>query len=123
MNRSSARIVATFCLMLLAAVAAHPAHAAPTLSWSDLFDGGGNYTDIATAAFTDAAGNLYVGGESADGVQGADMSIRWIDRATGITIWEQRYSAYDGNDMALSAIEGDNFGNIVVAGYIRGCAT
>jgi hypothetical protein len=119
MVRSSPLALVFLALMLLAA----PAGAEPTRVWSDLFDGGGHYTDLATAAFTDAAGNLYVGGESADGVQGSDMSIRWIDRATGITIWETRYSAFDGNDMALSALEGDGFGNIIVAGYIRGCAT
>ncbi len=112
-----------FLVFVVLALLPASAPAEPTLAWSDLFDGGGHYTDIATAAFTDPSGNLYVGGESADGVLGADMSIRWIDRATGISIWETRYSAFDGNDMALSALEGDGFGNIIVAGYIRGCAT
>jgi len=119
MNRSTISTIGLVLLVLWPA----PAPAEPTLAWSDLFDGGGRYTDIATAVLADTIGNLYVGGESADGVQGLDMSVRWIDRVTGISIWETRYSAYDGNDMALSALEGDGFGNIVVAGYIRGCAT
>jgi hypothetical protein len=118
MNRA-----AFLVFVVLALLPARRAPAEPTFVWSDLFDGGGHYTDIATAAFTDPSGNLYVGGESADGVLGTDMSIRWIDRATGISIWETRYSAFDGNDMALSALEGDGFGNIIVAGYIRGCET
>ena len=54
------------------------------------------------------------------------LGMRFVqipDTPSWISIWETRYSAYDGNDMALSALEGDGFGNIVVAGYIRGCAT
>jgi hypothetical protein len=114
---------AVFSILLFLALVPVPTMAEPAFAWSDLFDGGGHYTDIATAAFTDSAGYLYIGGESADGVQGTDMSVRWIDRSNGFTIWETRYSAFDGNDMALSDLQGDGFGNIIVAGYIRGCET
>lgn len=95
--------------------------AEPDLEWSELYDGGGNHTDYATVALCDPDGNLVVGGESADGINGTDQLIRKLDRDTRETIWTFKYSAYDGNDMALTGMIWDGSGDLLVAGYIRGC--
>lgn len=98
-----------------------PAIAAPTLEWADLHDGGAHYIDLGLAALSDGQGNLIVGGESADGVGGLDILIRKLSRSTGQPLWTMRYAAFDGNDMALSGMVWDPFGDILVGGYIRGC--
>ena len=95
--------------------------AAPTEEWTLTHDGGGAYTDEGTSAVTDPAGNLVVGGESHDGIDGSDMLIMKLDRDDHSVIWERRVPAYDGNDMALSRIIWDGFGDLLVGGYIRGC--
>lgn len=95
--------------------------ASPTLEWSDLHDGGANYTDVGTAALCDPEGNLVVGGESADGTQGLDMLIRKLHRHTGEPIWQTRVPAFDGLDMALSGMVWDGFGDLLIGGFIRAC--
>ncbi len=95
----------------------------PAYQWSDLYDGGGHYVDYGTAALIDADGDLYVGGECNDGQDGSDMLIRKLDRDSGTTLWTASYSAFDGNDMALSGMVWDGFGSLLVGGYIRGCDT
>lgn len=98
-----------------------PAGAAPTLEWADIYDGGANYIDLGLAVLSDEQGNLVVGGESADGAAGSDLLIRKLSRSTAQTIWTRRYAAFDGNDMALSGMVWDPFGDILIGGYIRGC--
>ncbi len=111
----------TICVSLLAVSFATVAYSVPDLEWSDLYDGGGNHTDIANVALCDAAGNLVVGGESADGIDGTDQLVRKLDRDSRETIWSFRFPAYDGNDMALTDMIWDGSGDLLVAGYIRGC--
>lgn len=106
---------ALFCVM--------PSHAEPSLEWNDLYDGGGLFTDTGTAALTDGQGNLYVGGECRDEVAGSDMLVRKLLRDDKATDWTVRYSAYDGNDMALSDMTWDGSGNLLIGGHIRGCDT
>ena len=98
-----------------------PAFATPQLRWSNLYDGGGAYLDVANAVLAAPDGDAIVGGESADGVGGTDQLIRRLERATGNPLWETRFPAYDGNDMALSALAWTPDGNVLVGGYIRGC--
>jgi hypothetical protein len=102
-------------------VAPIAAHAAPQLCWDATHDGGALYLDFATAAATDDAGNLVVGGESYDGVGGADMLVLKLDRGEGGVLWSRRVPAADGNDMALSTIARDPAGDFIVAGYVRAC--
>jgi hypothetical protein len=93
----------------------------PTLEWSDGYDGGGHGLDVGNAAVCDPDGNLIVAGESADLFAGTDMLIRKLDRDDGHPIWTRRYAAFDGNDMALTGMIWDGSGDLLVAGYIRGC--
>lgn len=95
--------------------------AAPDLRWAATHDGGALYLDYATAAATDGAGNLVVGGESYDVVAGADLLVLKLERLGGAVIWSRRVPADDGNDMALSTIVRDPAGDYVVAGFVRGC--
>jgi hypothetical protein len=93
----------------------------PNLEWSELYDGGGSYLDVGNAALCDAEGNLIVAGESADGIDGTDMLIRKLERGSAETLWSERYSAFDGNDMALTDMTWGPSGDLLIAGYIRGC--
>jgi hypothetical protein len=110
-----------FLLTTLLLIMAPLCQGDPVLEWNDLYDGGGLYTDSGTAALADANGHLIVGGESHDGVYGSDMLIRKLDRTTHAPIWTTRYPAFDGNDMALMDMVWDGYGDVLVAGYIRGC--
>jgi hypothetical protein len=110
-------------LLLPALIVAQPSFAEPSLEWSDLYDGGALYVDIGTAALTDPEGNLYVGGECRDEIAGSDMLVRKLLRDDGTTDWTFSYSAYDGNDMALSDMTWDGSGNLLIGGHIRGCET
>ena len=104
-------------LLVLAAPAA-----ALELEWARTHDGGGAYTDEALAAVVDPAGDLIVAGVSFDAVTGADLLLRKLDRTTGDPLWTLRVPSYDGNSMALTAMEWDGRGDLLVASYIVGCA-
>jgi hypothetical protein len=97
------------------------ARAVPTLAWSDQHDGGADYLDDGYRLLIDPAGNLVVGGESSDPTEGIDMYIRKLDRVDGHEMWSRRVEGYDNKDMALSEMTWDSVGQLLVAGYIRGC--
>ena len=117
--KGSLALTTSYTLALL--FAAMASFADPSLEWNELYDGGGNHLDLGTAALCDPDGNLVVAGESADGIDGTDMLIRKLERGSSETLWSQRYSAFDGNDMALTDMIWDPSGDLLVAGYIRGC--
>ena len=117
--RGSIALATSFLLALLLVVSAGSSE--PSLEWSELYDGGGNHVDVGTAAVCDPDGNLVVAGESADGIAGTDMLIRKLERASSDTLWSKRFPAFDGNDMALTDMTWDRSGDLLVAGYIRGC--
>ena len=117
--KGSLALTTSYTLALL--FAAMASFADPSLEWNELYDGGGNHLDVGTAALCDPDGNLVVAGESADGIDGTDMLIRKLERGSSETLWSQRYSAFDGNDMALTDMIWDPSGDLLVAGYIRGC--
>ena len=108
-------------LSLAAIAAAPPVLGTPTLEWNDLYDGGAAYIDLATAVIAAPNGDVIVGGESADGVGGIDQWIRRLERTSGAPLWQVRFPAFDGNDMALTALAWDPGGDILVGGYIRAC--
>lgn len=114
-------IFSILLLPLLLVLPLGAARANPSLEWSDMYDGGTRYLDYATSAVCDPQGNLVVGGESADGVDGIDMLIRKLSRVDGSNLWTTRWTAFDTNDMALSGLVLDPFGDVLVGGYIRGC--
>ncbi len=105
------------CCLLLPA----PAFAVPDMQWAVTYDGGAAGEDIPTVAITAPDGDLVIGGESHDGIDGSDMLICRFDRETGDILWEHRVPAPDGNDMALTAMVWDGDGDILVGGYVRGC--
>jgi hypothetical protein len=111
----------TTSYIITALFAAGACLAEPNLEWSELYDGGGNYLDVGNAALCDPDGNLVVAGESADGIDGTDMLIRKLERGSSETLWSERYAAFDGNDMALTDMIWDPSGDLLIAGYIRGC--
>jgi hypothetical protein len=114
--------LAALAITLLAvALPGGPALAEPVLEWSDLYDGGANLSDLGTAVLADAEGNVIVGGESGDGVAGVDWLIRKLSRSTHAALWTRRVPFIDVNDMALSGMVWDGKGNILAAGYSRGC--
>ncbi len=117
--KGSLALATSYTLALLFATTA--SFADSNLEWNELYDGGGNHLDVGTAALCDPDGNLIVAGESADGIDGTDMLIRKLERGSSETLWSQRYSAFDGNDMALTDMIWDPSGDLLVAGYIRGC--
>jgi hypothetical protein len=120
MNRPFPRF--EYALLLAATtVLASSAAADPLFEWADVFDAGAQQSDAGGVALADAVGNLVVAGESHDGVGGADMLIRKLDRGTGGTLWTRRVSADDGNDMLVAAIAWDGDGNLLVGGTRQGC--
>lgn len=93
----------------------------PFLAWSDAHDGGGQFNDDGFRVLADAARNAVVAGESADGIGGIDLSVRKLDRNDGHLLWETRYQGYDDKDVAVTDMTWDSAGQLIVAGYIRGC--
>jgi len=120
---SRLRAAAPLCALLALLLSPHASGAAPALQWSDLYDGGASYLDLATAVLAAPGGDLIVGGESADGIDGIDMLVRRLARETGETLWTRRFTSFDTNDMALSDLAFDSQGRIIVGGFIRGCPT
>jgi hypothetical protein len=109
------------CCTLAILTAVNCGLAGPALEWADRYDGGGLYTDEGTAALASPDGHLIIAGESHDGTDGSDMLIRRLDRLSPEPVWTTRFPAFDGNDMALTGMVWDGFGDILVGGYIRGC--
>lgn len=112
-------ILGAAAALLLGAGAAGAAP--PTPAWTQRHDGGGRFNDDGWCAVTDPAGHVVVAGESADGVGGGDLCVRKLDRLDGHQHWQARYSGYDGKDVTASDITWDTAGQLLVAGYIRGC--
>lgn len=114
-----ARALVVAGLWLTAAVSS-PA-APPTVGWTDRHDGGAQFNDDGWRAVTDAVGNVIVAGESADGNGGIDLCVRKLDRLDGHRLWQVRYEGYDGKDVTVADISWATAGQLLVAGYIRGC--
>jgi hypothetical protein len=113
------RLFATLLLVLLAAApaAADP----PVFHWAQVHDGGAQLNDDGFCIVTDPEGHVVVAGESADGIGGIDLAVRKLDRDTGAELWHARYQGYDDKDVAVTDITWDSAGQLLVAGFIRGC--
>ena len=97
------------------------ANADPSLMWSDQHDGGDSFVDDGWCLLTDTQGNLVVGGESSDTSRGIDLYVRKLDANDGHELWSSRYSGYDEKDVAIVDMTWDTVGQLLVAGFIRGC--
>ncbi len=95
--------------------------ATPSQEWADFHDGGLAWEDENQAVLVDAAGNPIVGGKSYDGILGADLLFRKLDRLTHEEIWSTRFPSFDDSDMELSEMVWDGYGNILAGSYISGC--
>jgi hypothetical protein len=115
------RTLAGAVLATMVAGAAAARAAAPTVGWVERHDGGGLFNDDGWCVATDPAGNVVVAGESADGVAGIDLCVRKLARGDGHQLWEARYQGYDGKDVTVADITWDMAGQLLVAGFIRGC--
>jgi hypothetical protein len=117
----SSRLLVPAMILLPAVAGFSSVAAAPQLQWFDRHDGGAASADVGTAALCDPEGDLIVGGESPDGIDGSDMLVRKFARGTGALLWSRRVPSFDTNDMALSDLAWDGHGNVLVGGYVRGC--
>ncbi len=95
--------------------------AAPQHMWTDQHDGGGLVTDDGYCLLMAPDGQLIVGGESTDLNEGTDLFIRKLDRHDGSEIWNVRYEGFDNKEVAISEMTWDSVGQLLVAGFIRGC--
>ena len=111
----------TFVIAVTGLFLVGAALADPSLVWTDQHDGGANFVDDGFCLLVDPDGNLIVGGESSDLVGGTDMCIRKLDRTDGHELWDYRYRGYDDKDVAISEMTWDTVGQLLVAGFIRGC--
>ncbi len=92
-----------------------------TQMWSQQHDGGGNFLDSGTLLSLAPDGNIVVGGESSEVSGGADLYVRKLDKTTSSELWNFRYDGVDDKDVAISEITWDTVGQLLVAGFIRGC--
>ena len=92
-----------------------------TEMWSQQHDGGGNFLDSGTLLSLAPDGNIVVGGESSEVSGGADLYVRKLDKTTSNELWNFRYDGVDDKDVAISEITWDTVGQLLVAGFIRGC--
>jgi hypothetical protein len=93
----------------------------PTLGWVDTYDGGPGLADDGTALVVAPDGDVVVGGESFDADGAGDLSIRKLSRQDGHQRWQARWEEPGGNSMALTDLEIDVYGDVLVGGYVRGC--
>lgn len=108
-------------LLILLAGAARATAAEPVPGWVDNHDGGGLFNDDGLVVVSSPQGHALVAGESADGIGGSDLAVRLLDRDDGHELWQTRYEGYDDKDVTVTDVTWDSAGQLIVAGYIRGC--
>lgn len=111
----------TLAVLALILVFSLPVLAAPDIVWTDQYDGGATFIDDGFCLLKAPDGHLIVGGESADTIGGSDLFLRKLDRETGAELWNVRYEGYDGKDVAITEMEWDSAGQLLVSAFIRGC--
>lgn len=115
---NSLRVILATAWVLALAMAAQ---AEPTLSWSDLHDGGASLNDEMECVLFTPTGHVISGGMHDTGSGHTDLLIRKHDPATGEAIWTFSYAHASGNDMVVSELILDHRGDVMVAGYMSSC--
>ena len=90
-------------------------------AWASLFDGGGGnfVSEKATSLALDAAGDVYVAGQSYQSSSNDDyLTIRY--NRSGDTVWTRRYNGPGNGIDVASDIALDKSGNVYVTGYSLG---
>lgn len=114
-----ARIVGwTLSLALVAGLASSASGQQVSQAWQVRYDGPAGLQDSANAVATDAAGHLYVGGQTFLGDDG-DM---WIAKyaPNGGLVWSATYAGVAIDDDNCTAIAVDSSGNVYAAGNSAG---
>jgi hypothetical protein len=106
-------------LAALALATAAPAQD-PTLTWSEVHDGGAALADDGYSVVVDADGHPVVGGVRTANEFG-ELLVRKLDRDTGQPLWSHVHADPEGNDLALAEICLDHRGDVLVAGYLSAC--
>ncbi len=118
---SRIRLAAPLAVVALSLVATAALAGGPTLSWSDLHDGGASAIDDGYVALTDPQGNAIIGGVRTPLGGFGDIFIRKMSGADGSPMWSVVYADPAGNDMELADIVIDHRGDLLVAGYLSSC--
>ena len=93
----------------------------PHLAWTDVHDGGAQFADDGYLCRLAPDGQPVVAGESTEVTGGVDLLVRKLDRDTGAQQWQYRYEGFDDKDIAVTDMTWDSVGQLLVAGFIRGC--
>jgi hypothetical protein len=87
--------------------------------WTNLYDGPGNYYDVAYAMAVDGSGNVFVTGFSPGSDGYTDYATIKYSGA-GVALWTNRYNGPGNTADAANAIAVDGSGNVFVTGYATG---
>lgn len=93
-----------------------------TQSWINRYNGPAGSADRGNAIAADAAGNIFVTGESTGTTSGSDFATLLID-ANGNKKWEARYNGAGNGEDVPRCIVTDAAGYVYVSGYASGTTT
>lgn len=112
------RFLGWFLLGMTATLEVGAAHGQVTTAWVERYHGGSG-EDRGRCVVADAAGNVYVTGESAGAGSALDVATLKYDSG-GNLVWSRRYNGPGNGDDSGAAVAVDAEGNVHVTGYSVG---